>query len=144
VKVAHSRTDPFSTGHFPLAAIQNNRYDPSHTTIIFKTIIMSAYDNYAPLEFSTPTKSRQSTPVTTPTRAALLKPNFMVRGSPIKFSLSTSEKETLKDVDFDVDYDEPEHKRFGICRAISRILLGLLWVLLVASAIYLYLFWIPG
>lgn len=99
---------------------------------------MSAYDNYTPIEYGTPTMSREGTPVSTPTRAALLKSHFTVRGSPIKFSLSTPEKETFKNLDFDTDYDEPETKRFDVWRVICRILLWVLWGLLITSAVYLY------
>ena len=104
---------------------------------------MSSYDNYhsyTPIEYS-PTKSLPSSPVTTPSRAALIRPNFL-RGSPIKFPLSTPlstpEKTRLKNVDFD-DFEETEDKRSPIWAVISRISLWILWGLLTASAIYLYL-----
>jgi hypothetical protein len=100
---------------------------------------MSAYDNYIPINFQTPTKSsRQVTPLTTPTRTA--KSNFSIRGSPIKFPFSTPEKETLKEVDFYKDFDDSETNRTRIWwRIVSTVLLWVLWALLVASAIYLFL-----
>lgn len=105
---------------------------------------MSTYDNYSPIEFSTPTKSPPVTPVTTPSRATLVKQDFLARGSPIKFSLCTPEKTPLKDVELD-DFEEPEKERFSIRRAVFRLLLWLLWGLLMASSIYLYaFFWLLG
>ena len=105
---------------------------------------MSSYDNYhsyTPIEYHTPTKSHTGSPVTTPSRAALLRPNFL-RGSPIKFPLptplSTPEKAKLNNIDFD-DFEESESRGFRVWRAIYQISLWILWGLLIASAIYLYL-----
>lgn len=102
---------------------------------------MSSYDNYhdyTPIEYGTPTKSSQNTPVSTPSRAALLRPNIMSRGSPIKFKLPKSTRKPVKKLYFDPDYDEPEAKPYRIRRAILRVSLVLLWICLNASAIYLY------
>ena len=105
---------------------------------------MSSYDNYhsyTPIEYSTPTKSLPGSPLATPSRAALHRPNFL-RGSPIKFPLltplSAPEKATLKNVDFD-DFEDVEKKRSCIWAVISRISFWILWGLLIASAVYLYL-----
>ena len=105
---------------------------------------MSSYDNYhsyTPIEHSSPTKSLPGSPLTTPSRAALGRPNFL-RGSPIKFPLltplSTPEKKSLKNIDFD-DFEYTEKKRSRIWAVTYRISLWILWGLLTASAIYLYL-----
>jgi hypothetical protein len=103
---------------------------------------MTSYDNYSaytPVEISTPPRSRQATPVSTPSRAALLKQTFTPRGSPIKFSLDKSEKTALRDVEFDPDYDEPQRKRFPVGRCILCGLGLSMWLLLIASDIYMYL-----
>jgi len=103
---------------------------------------MTSYDNYSaytPVEVSTPPRSRQATPVSTPSRAALLKQTFTPRGSPIKFPLDKSEKTALRDIEFDPDYDEPQRKRFSVGRLILWILGLSMWLLLIASDIYMYL-----
>jgi len=97
------------------------------------------YRAYYPVEYSTPTKSAQSTPVSTPTKVALLKSKILARGSPIKFSLSTPEKQKLKDNEFDPEEDEFKKSKFCIGRRTISIALWLLWLLLIASSIYLYL-----
>jgi hypothetical protein len=106
---------------------------------------MSAYDNYSDytpmMEISTPPGSLQNTPVSTPSRAALLYKPKILQGSPIKFpSLSTPEKVALKTVDFDADFDdmEPKKNKFKIGRTAWRILLWVVWLSLIASTIYLY------
>lgn len=69
----------------------------------------------------------------------MLKQSFMARGSPIKFSLDTSEKTALRDVEFDPDCDEPSRKRFSIPR-LTLLILGLvMWLLLISADIYMYL-----
>lgn len=68
----------------------------------------------------------------------MLKQSFMTRGSPIKFSLDTSEKTALRDVEFDPDFDEPQRKRFSIGR-LTLLILGLvMWLLLMSADIYMY------
>lgn len=103
---------------------------------------MSTYEyrqSYVPVEPSTPTKTPQGTPISTPSRAALLRPSFLTRGSPIKFTLSTAEKAMLKDVDFDWEAEQPRKKeRIGIMRIIFLVLLWSLFLFLIAVAIYLY------
>ena len=140
------RTDPFSTCQQKSGTITN--HCAVHTTVALQNPrlpVMSAYDNYSdytPMEVSTPTRSLQNTPVSTPSRAALLyKPKIVGQGSPIKFpSLSTPEKVALKTVDFDADFDdsEPKKRKFKIGRTVWRGLLWVLWLLLIASTIYLY------
>ena len=103
---------------------------------------MTSYDNYSsytPVEISTPPRSRLGTPISTPSRAALLKQNFMNRGSPTKFSLNRSEKASLREVEFDADCDEPEGKRFPVARLILCVLGLAMWLLLIASDVYMYL-----
>ena len=101
------------------------------------------YRSYYPVEYSTPTKSAQSTPVSTPTKVALLKSKILARGSPIKFSLSTPEKEKLKDIEFDADEDDFKRSRLCIGWRTVSIALFLLWLLLIACSIYLYHYFIP-
>jgi len=68
----------------------------------------------------------------------MLKQSFMTRGSPIKFSLDTSEKIALKDVELDPDFDEPQEKRFSIARITLRVLGLAMWLLLIAAYLYMY------
>lgn len=123
---------------------------PSHSSIVVTPqnpglLVMSAYDNYSdytPMEVSTPPGSLQNTPVSTPSRAALLYKPKILHGSPIKFpSLSTPEKVSLKTVDFDADFDdmEPKKNKFKIGRTAWRLLLWVVWISLIASTIYLYI-----
>ena len=49
------------------------------------------------------------------------------------------EKTALRDIEFDPDYDEPQRKRFSVGRLILWILGLSMWLLLVASDIYMYL-----
>jgi hypothetical protein len=100
---------------------------------------MTSHDNkYTPVEHSTPTKAAQmESPISTPTRAALLKPNFLVRGSPIKFTLSTPEKATLRDIEFDV-FEKAEEKRYWVRRTILFVTLWTVRFVLIALAVYLY------
>jgi hypothetical protein len=96
--------------------------------------------SYALLEGSTPTGTPHGTPLTTPSKAALLRPNFLTRGSPIKFNLSTPEKQTLETVEYDAfdEFEEPEKKRkAGVRQIITQTSLWLFLVLLVGSAVYL-------
>src|SRR5271168_1601003 len=78
-------------------------FNPLFTVIQYVTLsTMTSYDNYSaytPVEVSTPPRSRQATPVSTPSRAALLKQTFTPRGSPIKFSLDKLEKTALRDIE---------------------------------------------
>jgi hypothetical protein len=99
----------------------------------------SQTNKYTPVEHSTPTKASRAdeSPVTTPSRAALLKPNFLVRGSPIKFTLSSPERETLKDVEF--EKYERNDTGFRVRRFILVFALWSLRIVLTALAIYLYI-----
>jgi hypothetical protein len=91
---------------------------------------------YTPVKISTPTQSLTNTPVSTPSRAALLKPSFVSRESPIKFSLSTSERTPFKDVEFDWD-EYSGKKKWNFYQIIMRVLIWSTWTLLVAAAAYL-------
>lgn len=101
---------------------------------------MSAPENmssYTPVEVSTPTKPNYNTPISTPSRVALLKPNFLMSDSPIKFSL-TPDKVKLKDVELDDwETEEPESRASRIGKLVLRILIFLSWLVLLAAAIYL-------
>lgn len=97
---------------------------------------------YVPIQSSTPTQTPQSTPISTPTRARILRPNFLTRGSPIKFNLSTPEKATLKDVDFDWEDEKGGKNGVDLRKLVLQILLGISWAVLAAVVIYLYQF--PG
>ena len=81
-------------------------------------------------------------PITTPTRAALLKPNFLTRGSPIKFTLSTPEKATLREIELDEKAEfygkAVESKRFRVGRIVLFIAIWALRIVLTAIAIYLF------
>jgi hypothetical protein len=140
---------------FDLSTISVTKTNPitrasSHSSIVVtphnpRPPVMSAYDNYSDytpmMEISTPPGSLQNTPVSTPSRAALLYKPKILQGSPIKFpSLSTPEKVALKTVDFDADFDdmEPKKNKFKIGRTAWRILLWVVWLSLIASTIYLY------
>jgi hypothetical protein len=127
--VADMCTDPFSTSHLNQTPKQiQSLVRPSHSSIVVtsqnpRLPVMSAYDNYSdytPMEVSTPPGSLQNTPVSTPSRAALLYKPKTLQGSPIKFpTLSTPEKVALKTVEFDADFDdmEPKKNKFKIGRS---------------------------
>ena len=91
--------------------------------------------NYFPVEHSTPKQSRDNTPISTPSRAALLKPNFLMDGSPIKFSLTP---EKLKDIELD-DWEDEKHESTAsrIGRVVLLVLSILTWVILLTAALYL-------
>jgi len=93
------------------------------------------HSNYTPVEDSTPTNSNYNTPISTPSRAALLRPSFLTSGSPIKFSLTPDK---LKDVEFDEwEDDNTETKRHGFWKLSFLGFCFLTWIILVAAAIYL-------
>lgn len=94
---------------------------------------------YIPIQPSTPTQTPESTPISTPTKARILRPNFLTRGSPIKFDLSTPEKAKLRDVEFDFEHEKSEKDQaLDIRKVVFQVVLGISWAVLAGVAVYLY------
>jgi hypothetical protein len=104
------------------------------------------YDHsYGLVDDYTPTSTPRGTPLSSPSKARLLRPKFLNGGLPIKFKLPSHDtKDMYKEAEFvDTEYDDPFEKKrnnkiWSVAKVVSRLMRWLFFMLLLASAVYLY------